>query len=174
MRRQIPPARHPAQRPSKRRVVGVEREAVRLVDLRASPASAPSSMSMTAPHRWQTRWAWPVLAQVVEGRAVAGVHVLDDAELAESLQHPVHGRRRDARRAPARRTSIRSSAVRWPSVSSSTPTTIRVGAVTRPPRCRMTSKITSSRAAMARAGATTSTLTDDLARDSRRSRRDVS
>ena len=43
-----------------------------------------------------------VLAQVVEGRAVAGVHVLHDAELAESLEHAVDGRGCHARSRVAR------------------------------------------------------------------------
>ncbi len=37
------------------------------------------------------------IAQVVERGAVTGMDVLDDADLAEALQHPIHRRRRDAR-----------------------------------------------------------------------------
>jgi len=51
--------------------------------------------------------------KVVEGRTVARVHVLDDAEITEALQHAVHRRRGDAPLSPRdRRDQIVSGEVR--------------------------------------------------------------
>ncbi len=40
-------------------------------------------------------------AEVVEGGAIPGVDVLDDTDLAETLQHPIHRRRGDPLLPPA-------------------------------------------------------------------------
>ena len=86
----------------------------------ASPARAPSAMSMTALHRWQTRWAWPVLAQVVEGGAVRRRGRARRHRPRRDVGAPDTPSKGRPPASAGSTASIRSSAVRWASVSRST------------------------------------------------------
>ncbi len=76
--------------------MGVEGEAVRLVDLlrQARERAVGDVDHRVAPVADEVGVTG--IAQVIERGAVTGMDVLDDADLAEALQHPIHGRRRDA------------------------------------------------------------------------------
>ncbi len=78
-------------------MVGVQGEAVGLVDATSEAGQGPVLDVDDRTALVADEVGVAVLAQVVEGRAVAGVHVLDDPELAESLEHAVDGRGCDAR-----------------------------------------------------------------------------
>jgi hypothetical protein len=75
--------------------MGVEREAVGFVDLlcQAGERAVGDVDHGVAPVADEV--SVPGVAQVVERGAVTGMDVLDDADVAEALQHPVHRRRRD-------------------------------------------------------------------------------
>ncbi len=76
--------------------MGVEREAVGLVDLLRQPGEGAVGDVDHGVAAVADEVGVAGVAQVVERGAVAGMDVLDDADLAEALQHPIHRRRRDA------------------------------------------------------------------------------
>ncbi len=79
--------------------MGVQSEPVRLVDAAGEAGEGAVLDVDDRAALMAHEMGVAVLAQVVERRSVACVHVLDDAELAEALEHAVHGRRRHARSA---------------------------------------------------------------------------
>src|SRR5207344_1870517 len=82
----------PASRaqPEQGRVVRVEGEAMRLIDLLREPGEGPVGDIDHGVAPMTDEVGMARCAQVVEGGAVPGVDVLDDTDLAETLQHPIH------------------------------------------------------------------------------------